>query len=61
MRAPPPSLCASQPAAAAPLCPAGFKRLKMKLSLNVPLSDLLHVLKSDRDLPWLARLVDPGA
>ena len=36
----------------------GSKRLYAKLALNVPPSDLIHVLTNDAELPWLAHLLE---
>ena len=40
-----------------PPLPSGAKRLKAKLALNVPTSDLISVLSADAELPWLAHLL----
>lgn len=38
------------------LCDAGSKRLYMRLSLNVPVDDLSHVLKHADSITWLQNL-----
>lgn len=38
------------------LTESGGKRLLMKLSLNVPLEDVTHVLHSESSIPWLKHL-----
>ncbi|KAK9830101.1 hypothetical protein WJX72_009780 [[Myrmecia] bisecta] len=35
------------------LAESGSKRMRMKLSLNVPEDDLVHVLRNDETIPWL--------
>jgi origin recognition complex subunit 1 len=36
------------------ICDPGFKRLRAKVALNVPVNDLVHILANDADIPWLA-------
>ena len=38
------------------LCDPGSKRLYMRLSLNVPVDDLSHVLKQQDSIGWLQSL-----
>ena len=38
------------------LCDPGSKRLYMRLSLNVPVDDLSHVLKQQDSIQWLQDL-----
>ena len=53
----------------APLClclcspplPAGVRRVRIKVALNVGVNDLLMVLTSDAELPWLEGAISRAA
>ena len=36
-----------------PPAPAGLRRLRIKVALNVAVNDLVSVLVNDAELPWL--------
>lgn len=44
-----------------PDLPAGVRRVRAKVALNVPTSDLLMVLTDDPDLPWLNQAISRAA
>ena len=41
--------------------PAGLRRVRIKVALNVGVNDLLMVLTSDAELPWLESAINRAA
>ena len=44
-----------------PSVPAGVRRVRIKVALNVGVNDLLMVLSSDAELPWVEGAVNRAA